>query len=144
MLDILLRESQRFGGIIDLKIEILAEIRQLPIILKTPVKRQLLELSSDAAELPPPDKKRVTRTDKLLDAARERAKALAAVGNYDKTLLDRWQCRDQHCRNIDGFCFVDFGGKHFDIDSVQQLKWGKAMARGELGVSIKRPPTDVY
>ena len=144
VLNIILRESQTYGAEIDLKIELLAETRQLPFPTKPAPKRQHVELSSDAAEPTLPERKRITRTDKLLDSARDRAEALEAVGNYDKKLLDRWQCRDQECRNLNGFCFIDFEGKHFDIDSIQQLRWGKALARGDLGVSIERPPTEIY
>ena len=144
MLNIILRESQRFGEIIDLKIEIQAETKQLLNPLKNIPKRQHVELSSDPAAPQAQEKKRVTRTDKLLNSARDRAEALEAVGNYNKQLLDRWQCRDQQCRNMNGYCFIDFEGKHFDIDAIQQLKWGKAIAKGDLGVSIKRPPTEIY
>lgn len=145
VLNIILKESTTYGGEVDLKIEIQAETtKQVPVPPKLASKRQHVELSSDAAEPLPQEKKRVTRTDKLLDSARDRAEALEAVGNYDKKLLDRWQCRDQECRNLNGFCFIDFEGKHFDIDSIQQLRWGKAIARGDLGVSIERPPTEIY
>ena len=127
-----------------MKIKIQAETKQLLDPPKNIPKRQHVELSSDPAAPQAQEKKRVTRTDKILDSARDRAEALEAVGNYDKQLLNRWQCRDQQYRNINGYCFIDFKGKHFDIDAIQQLNWGKAIAKGDLGVSIERPPTEVY
>ena len=140
VLTIILKESHTYGAEVDLKLELLAETKQPPNLPK----RRYVKLSSNTAEPAPQEKKRVTQTDKLLDSARDQAEALEAVGNYDKKLLDCWQCKDQACKNLNGFCFIDFEGKHFDIDSLQQLRWGKAIARGDLGVSIERPPTDIY
>ena len=58
--------------------------------------------------------------------------------------MDRWQCRDDHCTNRNGFCFVDFAGKHYDIAHEEQLMWSKAIANGDAGVSLERPPTSLY
>ncbi|KAL9030732.1 MAG: hypothetical protein Q9196_001182, partial [Gyalolechia fulgens] len=105
-------------------------------------------LSSDPVECSPtPKPKKKTRTDKLLDEARNRAEGLIEAGSHDKALVDRWQCRDEHCtnnKNAKGFCFVDYSGKHYAIDVVQHIMWAKAMANRDPGVSIERPPADLY
>ncbi|KAL9132381.1 MAG: hypothetical protein Q9175_006446 [Cornicularia normoerica] len=87
---------------------------------------------------------RLTRTDKLLDRARVKADVLKAAGNFDKELLDHWQCHDTRCRNHDGWCFVDYSGQHYDMDHTQQSAWSKAIANGEDNVSVYRPPTRLY
>ncbi len=87
---------------------------------KGSLKRSLNVLSSDPLKPSSPKATRITRTDKLLDRARIRADGLTAAGNFDRELLHRWQCTDRACRNFNGWCFVDFAGKHFNMDHIQQ------------------------
>ncbi|KAL9592500.1 MAG: hypothetical protein Q9179_006655, partial [Wetmoreana sp. 5 TL-2023] len=47
-------------------------------------------------------------------------------------------------RGMPGFCFVDLSGRHFTIDSRHQRKWARAIAEGEAGVSLERPPPELY
>ncbi len=99
---------------------------------------------SEGPEVDERPRQRRTRTDQLLDRARIRADTLADAGNFDRALLNRWQCIDEHCRNQNGFCFVDFAGKHYNMDHIQQSLWGKAISNGDANVSIERPPTSLY
>ena len=87
---------------------------------------------------------KLTRTDQLLNQAHARADVLADAGNFDQKLMDHWQCRDTRCHNEKGWCFVDYNDKHYDVDHTQQRKWAMAIANGEPGVSIYRPPTELY
>ena len=110
-------EATKFRPELSVKLEISAttlSIQQL--------KRSRDVLSSDPIEeMTPQPKRRVTTTERRLDQARERAEALQAVGNFDKAIVDRWQCNDDHCTNKDSFYFVDFAGKHYNISHNEQL-----------------------
>lgn len=86
----------------------------------------------------------MTRTDRLLDQAKIKADALRAAGNFEKDLLDHWQCHDSRCKNQNGWCFVDFSGKHYNMDHSQQALWAKAIANGDANVLIYRSPTSLY
>jgi len=124
----------------DVRIELQVE----SLKMKSSLKRSLDVLSSDPLEPSSLKATRITRIDKLLDRVRIRADSLAAAGNFDSELLHRWQCNDKQCRNLNGWCFVDFAGKHFNMDHTQQALWGKAIANGGDGVTIERPSTSVY
>ena len=87
---------------------------------------------------------RLTRTDKLLNRTYAKQDALYTAGNYNKKLLDYWQCHDSRCRNQNGWCFIDYKGKHFDMDHTQQSRWAKAIANSESNILIYRPPTELY
>ena len=140
---VITREAAQYTPELTVKIEISA-MATAPA--KAQSKRPYREtLSSDPIdESAPQSRRRITTTDKRLDQARERAEALHAAGNWDKDIIDRWQCRDSHCRNENGFCFVDFAGKHYDISHKEQLIWAKAIANGQANVSLERPPTALY
>ncbi len=119
-----------------IKIEVNAEAEK-------PTRKRPAEAVSEDTDVDGPRQRR-TRIDRLLDRARIRADTLADAGNFDRALLNRWQCNDEHCRNQNGFCFVDFAGKHYNMDHTQQSLWGKAISNGEANVSIERPPTSLY
>ena len=40
---------------------------------------------------------------------------LVRVSNYDLSIMKRWQCNDQHYKNLHGFCFIDLLGNYYDI-----------------------------
>lgn len=135
------REAAQYKPELTVRIEISAMVIAPP---KAQSKRPYQEtLSSDHVE-ESASRRRVTTTDKRLDQARARAEALHAAGNWDKDIIDRWQCRDSHCRNENGWCFVDFAGKHYDISHDEQLMWSKAIANGQPNVSLDRLPTALY
>ena len=140
---VITREAGQFAPELVVRIEISAiTIAPLKAQLKRPHRETL---SSDPVEeSAPQSRRRITTTDKRVDQARERAEALHAAGNFDKDIVDRWQCRDSHCRNENGWCFVDFAGKHYDISHDEQLIWAKAIANGQANVSLERPPTALY
>ncbi|MCJ1459286.1 hypothetical protein MMC28_009663 [Mycoblastus sanguinarius] len=85
-----------------------------------------------------------TRTDRLLDQQEARRQQAREEGNYDLDIIDRWQCHDPDCPNENGFCFVDYSDKHYTITASQSQLWSKAMATGEPGVTVLRPPTRLY
>ena len=140
---VITREAAQYTPKLTVKIEISAMATAPP---KAQSKRPYREtLSSDPIdESAPQSRRRITTTDRRLDQARERAEALHAAGNWDKDIIDRWQCKDSHCRNENGFYFVDFAGKHYDISHEEQLVWAKAIANSQANVSLERPPTALY
>ena len=110
---VITREAGQFIPKLAVKIEISATAPPLKAQLKRPHRKTL---SSDPIdESAPQPRRRITTTDRRLDQARERAEALHAAGNWDKDIVDRWQCRDSHYHNKNGWCFVDFAGKYYDI-----------------------------
>ena len=140
IITIILAQAERFVPDLDIKIEVLAESE---LTNQKPFKRPRDILSSDPIEQPPP-KSRATRTDNLLDRQRAKVDALALMGNLDHQLLQRWQCHDDRCRNYNGWCFVDYLNKHYNMDPIQQSTWAKAITNGEYNVSIERPPATLY
>lgn len=124
-----------------IKIEVSADAEK-PTTRKRPAEVLSDGLNADGPESGP--RQRVTRTDQLLDRARIRTDTFAEAGNFDRALLNRWQCNDENCRNQNSFCFVDFAGKHFNMNHTQQSLWGKAIVKGDANVSIERLPTSLY
>ena len=100
-------------------------------------------LSSDPIKQPP-SKSRVTRTDNLLDLQRSKTDKLTSIGNLNHQLLQRWQCPDERYQNHNGWCFIDYSGKHFTMDHAQQSIWAKAITNGDKYVSIERLPSSLY
>ena len=79
------------------------------------------------------------------DRRRLQERRLAGANEFERQLLHRWRCDDSTCRNgEDGFCFVDFGGSHYDMTAHQQKSWAKALEVGETNVSIEAPPRRLY
>ncbi len=109
-----------------------------------PTRKRPAEVVSEDPDVDERPRQRRTRIDQLLNRARIRAETLADAGNFDRALLNRWQCNDEHCRNQNGFCFVDFAGKHYNMNHTQQSLWGKAISNGEANVSIERSSTSLY
>ena len=134
VVNVILKEAARYRPEPSVKIEISATAPSIQQLKRSPE-----VLSSDPIEeTTPQPRRRVTTTDRRLDQARERAESLQAAGNFDKAIVDRWQCKDAHCINKDGLCFVDFAGKHYDIFHEEQLMWAKAIANGQPNVSLER------
>ncbi len=120
-----------------IKIEVNAEAEK-------PTRKRPAEVVSEGSDADERSRQRRTRIDQLLNRARIRSDTLADVGNFDRALLNRWQCNDEHCRNQNGFCFVNFAGKHYNMNHTQQSLWGKAISNGEANVSIERSSTSLY
>ena len=96
---------------------------------------------------PTPRPPRRVRTNQLLDQAETRVAAAEEVGKYHKRLTDRWLCSDERCINSThgkGWCFVDWGGDHYNMDEKQHVQWAKAIMQGDFHVSIEQPPRTLY
>lgn len=89
-------------------------------------------------------KARITRINKLLNRTRVRVNNLAAVDNFDRELLHRWQCNDRQCQNFNDWCFVDFADKYFNINHTQQSLWGKVIVISDNDVSIEQSSIILY
>ncbi len=62
---------------------------------------------------------------------------LVDVDNFDKALLNRWQCNDEHCKNQNDFCFVNFTDKHYNMNHTQQSLWSKMISNVKANISIE-------
>ena len=96
---------------------------------------------------PTPKPSRRIRTNQLMDQADTRAAAGEDVGKFHKRLTDRWLCSDERCINSThgkGWCFVDWGGDHYNMNEKQHVQWAKAIMQGDLHVSIEQPPRTLY
>ncbi|KAL8697237.1 MAG: hypothetical protein Q9201_007228, partial [Fulgogasparrea decipioides] len=93
---------------------------------------------------PPSKKQRVHRSGQLIEASRKRGEENARAGRFEKALVDR---HDESCTNNKdkkGFCFVDYGCKHYAIEPADHARWAKAIEKGNDDISIERPPLDLY
>jgi hypothetical protein len=74
------------------------------------------------------------------------ASASEDIGRQNKALVDRWRCTDERCINEQkkGWCFVDWGAKHYNMDHTHMHTWAKHLQQGEPFVSIERPPAHLY
>lgn len=133
---VILEQAQQWRPEMSVKIEVFAEVEK-----GATYKKNTQSQPRDDTPTPP---SRITRTDQLLNRANERADALAAAGNYDRELMEHWECKDKRCRNTAGWCFVDYSGEHFNMDHTQQAMWAKAISTNEPNVSVFRPPTSLY
>ncbi|KAL8799947.1 MAG: hypothetical protein Q9182_005517 [Xanthomendoza sp. 2 TL-2023] len=174
VVDVIVDQSERWKYQLDVKLEVYCEVNKgkgkekdgdiRPFLQK----RSHIELSSDppvppslsdddeATPTPTSHPKRMKgsahRSGKLIKGARERALVAQRDGHFEKALIDRWICIDEHLTNhkqdSEGFCFVDYSGKHYALDYGQQIKWAKAIEKavknGDTNVSNERPPTDLY
>jgi hypothetical protein len=117
---------------------------QAPKGMKKSIKRTYDVLSSDPVDPPLEPAKRATRTTQLLNRLEKRGEALEASGEFDKQLLTRWQCPDERCRNHGGWCFRDNAGLHFVLSHHHQMVWAKAIANGEIGITLENPPERLH
>ncbi len=120
-----------------IKIEINAKIE------KSTHKRSA-EIVSEDSDADERSRQRRTCIDQLLNRAWIRADTLADVDNFDKALLNHWQCNDEHCRNQNDFCFVNFADKHYNMNHTQQFLWDKTISNVEANINIEQSSTSLY
>ena len=82
-------------------------------------RKRSAEIVSEDSDADERFRQRCTCIDQLLNRAQIRSSTLADVDNFDRALLNRWQCNDEHCRNQNDFCFVNFAGKHYNMNHTQ-------------------------
>ncbi len=82
--------------------------------------------------------------NQLLNQAQIRAETLVDVNNFNKALLNHWQCNDKHCKNQNDFCFMNFTDKHYNINYIQQFLWSKIISNNEANISIKQFSMSLY
>ena len=87
---------------------------------------------------------RCTCIDNFLNWTQIRADTLADVDNFDKALLNHWQCIDEHCRNQNDFCFMNFADKHYNINHTQQSLWNKMISNNDSNINIKWSSISLY
>ncbi len=81
--------------------------------------KRLAAAATRLKDTPSEGVRRRTRTNNLLDAAKERAEAAEAVGKENKRLLDRWIYNDERYINSNlsrGYCYINVGGAHYNMD----------------------------
>jgi len=102
------------------------------------------EIVSEDSDVDEKSHQRCTCIDQLLNRAWIRAETLADVDNFNKALLNCWQCNDEHCRNQNDFCFVNFADKHYNMNHTQQSLWSKIIFNDEANVSIEQSSISLY
>ena len=96
---------------------------------------------------PIPKPSRRIRINHLLDQAEARATAGEDVGKFHKRLIDRWLCSDERCINSThekGWCFVNWGEDHYNINEKQHVQWTKTIMQDDFHVSIEQSPRTLY
>ena len=94
-----------------IKIEINAKIEKFTC-------KRFAEIVSENSEVDE-SRQRYIYIDHLLNWVQIKADTLADVDNFNKALLNCWQCSDEHYRNQNDFCFVNFADKHYNINHTQ-------------------------
>ena len=140
-MSIILTKAGQWRPDLDVRIKVL--VKAPKPTNSRPLKRPINITSSDPVE-EPPIKSHTTRTDKLLERQRAKIDTFTIIGNYDHQLLQRWQYIDKRCRNHNGWCIVDYSGKHYNIDYTQQSIWARVIINYKDLVTIERPPPSLY
>ena len=100
--------------------------------------KRFAEIVSDDFDVDEKSRQRCTCINQLLNWAQIRADTLADIDNFDKALLNHWQCSDEHCRNQNDFCFMNFADKHYNMNHTQQFLWNKMIFNNDSNISIKQ------
>ena len=85
---------------------------------------------------------RRTRTVQEEERQADRRDQNKEASDLLERLLDRWTCLKDTCINHKRFCFVDYGGRHFSMDTTIRETWAKAISRGNT--TVERPPEALY
>lgn len=133
VIDLVEIEARKWSSELDLRIE----------VQMNESKDQTTNLPSDSEDLSATMPRRRTRTDQLLQRQHNQTDVLADASDFDIQLVRRWQCHDTRCINNNSFCFVD-DNLHYDLDHRYQKDWAKALARGDVGVTVEDPPRPLY
>ncbi len=99
--------------------------------------KRFVEIVSENSDINEKFHQRHTCINQLLNWAWIKADTLADINNFDKALLNCWQCNDEHCRNQNDFCFVNFANKHYNMNHTQQSLWDKMIFNNEANISIE-------
>jgi len=92
-----------------IKIEINAKIEKFTC-------KRSVEIVSEDSDVDERFCQRCTCIDQLLNWTQIKAETLADVDNFNRALLNHWQCNDKHCRNQNDFCFMNFANKHYNMN----------------------------
>jgi hypothetical protein len=85
---------------------------------------------------------RRTRTVQEEERQADRRDRNEEAGELSERLLDRWTCLKDTCINHKRFCFVDYRGRHFSMDTTIRETWAKAISKGNA--TVERPPEALY
>jgi hypothetical protein len=93
-----------------------------------------------------PTQTRSTRTTQLLEEAaiREaRRDRILTAGDFQRQLMQKYQCNDRNCTNYNNFCFPDpmDNTQHYNILATQHELWANRIASG--GATIENPPDEL-
>ena len=103
-------------------------------------KRTIINVDSPTSS---PSRRR-TRTTQLEEAAAERMDRNEEAGILIGKLITRWLCSKEDCVNKGAFCYVDFTGSHYCLNTIQKEHWAGTISRGQDGASVENPPHKMY
>ncbi len=107
-------------------------------------RKRSAEIVSEDSDIDEKSRQRRTCIDQLLNWAWIRVETLADVENFNRALLNHWQCNDEHCRNQNDFCFVNFANKHYNMNHTQQSLWNKTISNDKANISIEWSSISLY
>ncbi len=120
-----------------IKIEINAKIEKF-------THKKSAEIVSEDSDIDERSRQRCICINQLLNWAWIRAETLVNINNFNKALLNCWQCNDEHCRNQNDFCFVNFADKHYNMNHIQQSLWNKMISNDEININIEQSSISLY
>lgn len=94
----------------------------------------------------PTASQRITRTTKLLEEAsarQERMNQMSVAGDFQRQLMEKYQCDDNKCTNYKNFCYRNpmEPSMHFNIISTQHELWANSISRGNA--TLETPPAQL-
>ncbi len=102
------------------------------------------EIISEDSDVNERSCQRCTCIDQFLNWAQIKADTLADVNNFNRALLNYWQCNDEHCKNQNDFCFMNFANKHYNMNHIQQSLWDKMIFNNKANISIEWSSISLY
>ena len=108
------------------------------------MKKQAINVASDPEPEQPPLKTRHTRINALLKKERNRAEGFANTDKFKRDLLEKQTYIDDRCRNLRGYYFINYSGKHYSMNYSQQRSWAMVITNRDVNVSLIYPPKSLY
>lgn len=105
--------------------------------------RKPVEVDSDvlsSSPPPQPERKRISRGDRLQEQHATRLDAIRIAGDFQKQLMERWRCREENCTNKNNYCFIEptDSTRHYNITAAQHEMWANSIGTGEA--TVQCPP----
>ena len=130
----------------DSKFSILVEVRgKIDPTLKRVEVSSTAALPTATVPFPPglvtPQTGRRTTTNARAEATQGRLEKIELAGNFERQLVNQWECREKGCINYAiGFFFPDLSDSklHYNLQPTQMKSWSTAISKGEATLLL--PP----